>query len=75
MAWKDGIVRRLTGGVAALLNSAGVQVVQAGPRSSTARPSRVATTRTARRSAAREHLLLATGSEPTELPFLPFGGR
>ncbi len=77
VAWKDGIVRRLTGGVAALLKKHGVRVVKgwgqvvdgktvdvpgAGEGGDTLR-------------IRCEHLLLATGSVPVELPFLPFGGN
>ena len=77
VAWKDGIVKRLTGGVGALLKKHGVRVVSgwgqivdgktvdvpgAGEGGDTLR-------------IACEHLLLATGSVPVELPFLPFGGK
>lgn len=77
VAWKDGIVKRLTQGVSALLKKHGVQVVSgwgkivdgktvdvagAGDNGDTLR-------------IRCEHLLLATGSEPVELPFLPFGGK
>jgi dihydrolipoamide dehydrogenase len=101
VGWKDGIVKRLTGGVGALLKKNGVQVVRgwarildgktvevrdaeagagsvagsvsgsvAGPGAGAAndaggQPTRIRC----------EHLLLATGSEAIELPFLPFGGK
>ncbi|MGB3287633.1 MAG: FAD-dependent oxidoreductase, partial [Burkholderiaceae bacterium] len=77
VAWKDGIVGKLTGGVAALLKKNGVQLVQGwariidgktvqvdGPGQDAGQPLRIAC----------EHLLLATGSQPVELPFMPFGG-
>jgi dihydrolipoamide dehydrogenase len=92
--WKDGIVKRLTGGVGALLKKNGVQVVRGwarildgktvevtdasagagsgpgaandpGGRGEGGKPERIRC----------EHLLLATGSEAVELPFLPFGGK
>ena len=49
------------------------ELARAGARSSTARPRSSAPTRATRASRA-EHLVLATGSEPVELPALPFGG-
>jgi dihydrolipoamide dehydrogenase len=79
VAWKDGIVHRLTSGVAALLKKNGVNVIHgwanivdgktvdvtpADPKSADG-----AVTLHCR------HLLLATGSVPVELPFMPFAGR
>ncbi|HKB53616.1 MAG TPA: dihydrolipoyl dehydrogenase [Ramlibacter sp.] len=72
--WKDGIVSRLTGGVGALLKKAGVQVVQGW---ATIEDGKTVDVRTAQGQSQRwrcEHLLLATGSVPAELPFMPFGG-
>ncbi len=71
--WKDGIVRKLNNGVAALLKKAKVKVVKGWATFQDAKTCRVETddgpiTITA------EHVILATGSEPVELPFLPFGG-
>jgi dihydrolipoamide dehydrogenase len=74
--WKDGIVKRLTGGVGTLLKKNGVQVVHGWARvldgksvevtvADSDEPLRIGC----------EHLLLATGSEAVELPFMPFGGR
>ncbi|MEB2314474.1 MAG: dihydrolipoyl dehydrogenase [Xanthomonadaceae bacterium] len=77
VAWKDGIVRRLTGGVAALLKKNGVRVVKGWGQVVDGKTVDVA-------DAAEggdtlrircEHLLLATGSVPVELPFLKFGGK
>jgi dihydrolipoamide dehydrogenase len=68
--WKDGIVGRLTGGVGALLKKAGVQVIKAPARVVDGKTVEVGDTRIA-----CEHLVLATGSLPVELPFMPFGGR
>ena len=73
--WKDGIVKRLTGGVGALLRKAGVRVhkgwahIEDG-KSVTVQPAEGGEPVRVR----CEHLLLATGSEPVELPMLPFGG-
>ena len=71
--WKDGIVRKLNGGVAALLKKAKVKVIKGWATFSDAKTCTVKTddgdlTITA------EHVILATGSDPVELPFLPFGG-
>jgi dihydrolipoamide dehydrogenase len=77
--WKDGIVGRLTGGVAALLKKNGVHVVPGWARiidgktvevqgqgaSADAEPLRIFC----------EHLLLAPGSLALALPSMPFGGR
>ncbi|MCC6608775.1 MAG: dihydrolipoyl dehydrogenase [Burkholderiales bacterium] len=84
--WKDGIVRRLTAGVGALLKKAGVRVVPGwarvidgkavevqGPAPESAGTGGAAATPGAR--IACEHLLLATGSVPQSLASMPFGGR
>ncbi len=71
--WKDGIVKRLTGGVGALLRKAGVQVHKGWAHID---DGKTVTVQPAEGEAVRvrcEHLLLATGSEPVELPMLPFG--
>jgi dihydrolipoamide dehydrogenase len=74
VAWKDGIVKRLTGGVGALLKKNGVTVVQGWARILDGKTVEVETGGDAVRIRC-EHLLLATGSTPIELPFLPFGGN
>lgn len=74
VAWKDGIVKRLTGGVGALLKKKGVTVVRGWARILDGKTVEVETDGDARRIRC-EHLLLATGSVPVELPFLPFGGN
>jgi len=74
VAWKDGIVKRLTGGVGALLKKNGVTVVRGWARILDGKTVEVETGGDAQRIRC-EHLLLATGSTPVELPFLPFGGN
>jgi dihydrolipoamide dehydrogenase len=74
VAWKDGIVKRLTGGVGALLKKKGVKVVQGWARIVDGKTVEVAVGDDELRIRC-EHLLLATGSTPVELPFLPFGGN
>jgi dihydrolipoamide dehydrogenase len=73
VAWKDGIVKKLNGGVAALLKKAKVKVVKGWATFSDAK---TCTVKTAEGDVVitAEHVILATGSEPVELPFLPFGG-
>jgi dihydrolipoamide dehydrogenase len=74
--WKDGIVRRLTGGVGSLLKKNGVQVVHGW---ATILDGKSVEVREAGSGLVTsrircEHLLLATGSQAVELPFMPFGG-
>lgn len=74
VAWKDGIVSRLNGGVAALLKKAGVRRVQGTARFLDGKTVEVDTEEGPRIIRA-EQVVIATGSDPVELPFLPFGGR
>ena len=73
VAWKDGIVRKLNAGVAGLLKKAKVKVISGWAEFTDAK---TCTVRTADGDIiiSAEHVILATGSEPVELPFLPFGG-
>ena len=76
LRWKDGIVARLTAGVAALLKKNGVQVIKGWativdgktvevlPGGSESEALRIGC----------ENLLLAPGSQAVELPTLPYGG-
>lgn len=73
VAWKDGIVRKLNGGVAALLKKARVKVIKGWAEFSDAKTCTVKTD-DGDTTITAEHVILATGSEPVELPFLPFGG-
>jgi len=73
VAWKDGIVRKLNGGVAALLKKAKVKVINGWAEFSDAKTCTVKTD-DGDITIHAEHVILATGSEPVELPFLPFGG-
>jgi dihydrolipoamide dehydrogenase len=72
MAWKNGIVQRLDGGVGTLLRKAGVKLVRGHAIFSDAKTCTVATAEGETRISA-EHVILATGSLPVELPLLPFG--
>lgn len=73
IGWKDGIVDRLSGGVAGLLKRAGVKVVAGWATFSDAKTCLVATA-DGEVTIQAEHVILAAGSVPVELPFLPFGG-
>jgi dihydrolipoamide dehydrogenase len=74
LRWKDGIVGKLTGGVGALLRKAGVQVVQGWATLVDGKTVDVATREGEPLRITCEHLLLATGSVPVDLPQLPLGG-
>lgn len=74
IGWKDSVVARLSGGVGALLRKARVNVVAGWAKFSDAKTCQVETAEgviTIR----PEHVILATGSRPVELPILPFGGK
>ena len=72
--WKDGIVKRLTGGVGALLKKNGVQVVAGWATVIDGKTVEVRGADGETQHIVCEHLLLATGSTPVDLPSLPFGG-
>jgi dihydrolipoamide dehydrogenase len=76
--WKDGIVGRLTSGVATLLRKHGVQVVKGWARVVDGKTVEVREPGMAADAAGTrircEQLLLAPGSEAVPLPALPFGG-
>ena len=73
IAWKDAIVTRLTNGVGALLKKAKVRTLLG---TATIVDGKTATVSadTGESRIQCEHLVLATGSEPVELPALKFGG-
>jgi dihydrolipoamide dehydrogenase len=73
IAWKDAIVTRLTSGVGALLKKAKVRTLLG---TATIVDGKTATVSadTGESRIAAEHLVLATGSEPVELPAFRFGG-
>jgi dihydrolipoamide dehydrogenase len=72
--WKDGVVRRLNTGVAALLKRAKVRVIEGWATFSDAKTCTV-NTRDGAQTITAEHVILANGSTPVELPFLPFGDK
>ncbi|HEY3814261.1 MAG TPA: dihydrolipoyl dehydrogenase [Caulobacteraceae bacterium] len=72
--WKDGVVAKLNTGVAGLLKRAKVKVITGWATFTDAKTCTVKTADGVEIISA-EHVILATGSEPVELPFLPFGGK
>jgi dihydrolipoamide dehydrogenase len=73
--WKDGIVARMTGGVAGLLKKHGVRVVHGHANIIDGKTVEIVTDGEAPHRIGCQHLLVASGSHTTELPFMPFGGR
>lgn len=71
--WKDGIVARLNNGVVGLLKKAGVKMIRGQARFLDGKTVTVATD-TGAQIIRAETIVIATGSAPVELPFLPFGG-
>ena len=74
VAWKDGIVSRLNSGVAGLLKKAKVKYVQGWAKFRDGKTVEVET-ETGTQVIRAENVVIATGSAPVELPFLPFGGN
>src|SRR5215472_13968283 len=72
--WKDGIVGRLNSGVSGLLKKAGVKSVHGWARFRDGKTVEVET-ETGLQLIRAEQVVIATGSEPVELPSLPFGGN
>ncbi len=73
--WKDGIVSRMTGGVAGLLKKSGVHVVKGHANIVDGKTVEIVVEGEAPQRIGCQHLLIATGSHTTELPFMPFGGK
>lgn len=73
IAWKDGIVGRLNSGVLGLLRKAKVKIVHGRAQFRDGKTVEVET-ETGTQVIRAETVVIATGSEPVELPFLPFGG-
>lgn len=74
VAWKDGIVKRLTGGVGGLLKKNKVRTLKGWASFVDGKTVDVKTAEGVTRVRA-EHVVIATGSVPVELPFLKFGGN
>ena len=74
MLWKEAIVGRLNNGVSALLKRAGVKVVEGWARFRDGKTVDVVT-EIGPQVIRAEQVVIATGSDAIELPFLPFGGK
>lgn len=72
---RAGIVRTMTGGVSALLKGAGVTAWHGRARLLAGRRVEVMLADGARRELSARHVVLASGSVPSELKALPFDGR
>ncbi|MGY6627461.1 MAG: dihydrolipoyl dehydrogenase [Oceanicaulis sp.] len=73
-AWKDTIVNKLTKGVGQLLKAAKVEAVNGWAVFQNAKTCVVTLADGGELEITAEHVILATGSRETELPFMPFGG-
>jgi dihydrolipoamide dehydrogenase len=73
IAWKNGIVGRLNSGVTGLLKKAKVKIVHGRAKFRDGKTVEVET-ETGTQIIRAETVVIATGSAPVELPFLPFGG-
>ena len=76
VGWKDRLVGRLTSGVESLLERAGVTVVEGRAEFNSGEEVRVVHDGEGQGSetVSFEHAVVATGSRPVELPFMPFDG-
>lgn len=72
VSWKDGIVKRLTTGVGALLKKNGAQVVKGWAQILDGKTVAVMHDGKEVQRITCEHLLIASGSSAVELPFMPF---
>jgi dihydrolipoamide dehydrogenase len=72
--WKEGIVGRLNNGVSGLLKRAEVKVVEGWARFRDGKTVEVET-EIGPQVIRAEQVVIATGSDAIELPFLPFGGK
>jgi len=75
LARKDAVVKGLTDGVRFLFRKNKIEPIFGTARLSSPRSVEVSTTDGGRTEVEAGHILLATGSEPVKLPFLPFDGR
>jgi dihydrolipoamide dehydrogenase len=73
IAWKDSIVTRLTSGVGGLLKKAKVRTLL-GKATIVDGKTATVSADTGETRVVAEHLILATGSDPVDLPALKFGG-
>jgi dihydrolipoamide dehydrogenase len=72
--WKDAITKRLNTGVSGLLKRSKVKVIEGWATFSDGKTCTVKT-KDGEQVITAEHVILANGSVPVELPFLKFGGK
>jgi len=72
---RAGIVRNMTGGIASLLKAAGVKALAGHGRLLPDRVVEVVAADQSRQTLRARHVVLASGSVPTELKSLPFDGK
>ncbi|MEM7731658.1 MAG: dihydrolipoyl dehydrogenase [Pseudomonadota bacterium] len=75
VAWKDGIVDRLNAGVSSLVKKAGAKFVPGHARFLDGKTVSVTDADGQTSEIRADHIVIATGSAPVELPFAPFGGN
>lgn len=73
VGWKDGIVKRLNTGVTGLLKKAKTRLIAGSAHFLDGKTVEVTTTQ-GKQIIRAENIVIATGSKPSELGFLPFGG-
>lgn len=74
-SYKDGVVGRLTGGLAGMAKMRGIEVVQGSAGFESPHSARVSLTAGGTRAISFSHAIIAAGSEPVHLPFLPADPR
>lgn len=73
IAWKNGIVQRLNSGVSGLLKKSKTKFIAGKAHFIDGKHVKV-TSADGEQTIEAENIVIATGSSPVELPFLPFGG-
>jgi len=75
VGWKDGIVKRLTGGVDHLLKKSGARHIRGWAQVIDGKTVMITADDGSRVKIETQNLVIATGSKALELPNLPFGGN
>lgn len=70
--WKEGIIKKLHGGIGGLLKAAGVTVVKGSATLTGPQSFQVALNAGGTQDFAADSIVVATGARPIELPFLPY---
>jgi dihydrolipoamide dehydrogenase len=72
---KDGVVSKMTGGIAMLAKARKVTVITGEAQFTAANTVRVATSTSESSELTAKNIVIATGSAPVELPFMKFDGK